>query len=58
MLFMEVSAKTGHNITESFGELSKKIIEKKAEGNPGVDVVSGVNLKDKKGTEKRKCECW
>jgi len=55
MIFMEVSAKTGHNITESFGELSKKIIEKKAEGNPGVDVVSGVNLKDKKGTEKRKC---
>jgi hypothetical protein len=50
MIFMEVSAKTGQNITESFAELSKKIIEKKAESNPGVDIASGVNLKDKKGT--------
>ena len=49
MLFMEVSAKAGENINESFMNLSRQIIQKRTENNPGVDIASGVNLRDRNG---------
>ena len=55
---MEVSAKTGDNINESFVNLTKQILQKRTENDPGVDIASGVNLTDRKGIEKKKCECW
>ena len=49
VIFMEVSAKAGENINESFMNLSRQIIQKRTENNPGVDIASGVNLRDRNG---------